>query len=1429
MALVRKFQEAGKVEEPKKVLVYENVGTYDADKLASSLTQSLESYANSLGLRAKDRQDFLKFGASMITAIKDGNVTKNTDGSFSINGEYGLNNTFSNIDIATKYANGEVGYGASPYQGEYQESHGIFTTRDTENFRHQNHILGLVGQWVNTALRKATTIESEATPTKADPANPFSFDKYFAEKEYGGSTKNKSIWQELYPTESERLARISAVLQGLSDDDFNKWSAANPSLGTGPQIKENINKLIGFIDSGDILNAKKESLRLGIPLNTYLPVPDQGNEGGGEEEEDEFVKAARAYFKQKKVVPTEEDVQELAGILRVNNTSEVEQVINDQRKVQLEKDWTAETKRLADAFKEYDSLAEETVFDTEDGQNPQAVQRALNNSLAWLNKALQHYNKGDQLNINNLTAQVDAFIDSYNSNYWSPEYKAYIYQILTKGAYKNWVLIKPASTDQSSIIFNPKTLKYRIVHNTQLEESAQYATLRNEFFKSQGVILKQGGMIPKMQGGDSINFIPLYLQNVNPSAKVAKAKKDEEARQQQIAEEQEKANRHPMYNSNVKDEEDEQGDFEIHDEDILRFLGLIGDIVSLAGGGWDVAGSFGSVGANLIADLVDEDVKGAWPIAKNALINTGLSIAGFIPTLGSIRLGRNLKRIAGTVPKIIAGVTTAMGVTDADVYLESFNNMLNGRWDTQDIQRMAQLGELILSYALAKGKGWKGERFGGVRQKRRSNQLEAFESGIDPNRPYTVEHKEQPFRITNDEFDNVMQANDGNAAIVDLQRKHGIPEEKIQEAWVRQDYYPNNPYGDDHHSYILNEKGKPAVVYPPRAAIFFDKFKIPEFKLPSLTRVKSEPTHKPVVGQPQKKQNGGVFEFAKEFAEQFRSGGILIPKGDKGFKIGDEYFDSQEAAEWYKKAHNLTDNITSADYGFDDWFYDDLLKAWEEAKTTGMFTPGQGVGTIASNPKQKQMAETMQTEAIYKEFTDYIKNAIASGNLNPQQKAYLEKLQQYVLAQNPQGSAIYFKNGVLDPSKAAYYERMRTDSKRGWHHFTPTKRTKDQKVYLNGVEVTDAAKKAELLKTNPLKQYTQSNKKGTTTHLFYEDGSAKTGTDDSNGKPGNNGTDGKKEIITVAGEQAPDKYRYGARPDWGYLTEFTKLGILNAGNVKSTKQKMKYFKPKKEYYHVNKEQEGAQEVLDVQENKAAQGNSLVNQMQYTDPSLIAANQTQQQHNNTQGALQAAITDKQAQSQNRQIRQDKIERANLYNLQASDYNYGQEAEKSESDALDKAVLSQRNYDNVGQGLGLISHGLFSQAADIRRFAQEREMQNQATRRWLALSEYEAKKRAFIPGSGTYETDIENLTRDTNRKLDLIDSPQPMRDIIGRRIIYTTDIFKDRRPSLALSRKGGRLIKENPYILNGAKDYNKMKMQSLREFYKSVRATKRKSKS
>ena len=46
MALIKKFKSGDKTEEPKKVLTRQNIGDYDADELAKSLTDSLQSEAD---------------------------------------------------------------------------------------------------------------------------------------------------------------------------------------------------------------------------------------------------------------------------------------------------------------------------------------------------------------------------------------------------------------------------------------------------------------------------------------------------------------------------------------------------------------------------------------------------------------------------------------------------------------------------------------------------------------------------------------------------------------------------------------------------------------------------------------------------------------------------------------------------------------------------------------------------------------------------------------------------------------------------------------------------------------------------------------------------------------------------------------------------------------------------------------------------------------------------------------------------------------------------------------------------------------------------------------------------------------------------------------------------------------------------------------
>lgn len=1429
MALVRKYQKAGKVEEPKKVLTYENVGTYDAEKLAASLTQSLESYANSLGLQAKDRQDFLKFGALMVTAIKDGNVTKNTDGSYSIKGQYGLNNDFSKLDIAQKQANGEVGYGAQQYMGDYQQSYGIFTTKDTEDFRHRNHILGLVGQWVNSALSTATTLESKKQSTSTEDSTPFSFDTYFKNKEFGGVSKNKSLWEELYPTEDERFDRIKQVLGSLTDEDFNKWAEANPNLGTGEQLKASVRELINSIETKNFLDAKKQGLKLGISLNSYLPAIKDPDPADGEI--DPYYDMAKKYFEDNHAIPSEDDILQLADILRKKNENEVQRALNNTRKENVDVEWQAEVKNLEQAFMEYETPSTETVFDGAEEEDAERIKLGLENSLKYLNSVLRLYNTSKPIDKAQLAQQVDAFVDAYNSNFWSTPYKNFIYQPLTKGTYAGWVLIKPSSTVDSSIIFNPRTFKFRIVHNTQLEESEYYKQLHDLFYRTKGVILKHGGVIPMLQEGNSVSFLPSYLQQEEPMAKIVKEAKDKQAQQEKAKQDQEKSGRSPFYNSKVEDEDGDLGNFELHDEDVLRLIGVLGDAVSLFGGLADVGGSGLSLLTNTWADAVDDDIKGAWPVVKNALINTGLSVAGFIPTLGSIKLGRNLQRIAKIAPKIITSVLLWGGISDADVYLEAFNNLRNGRVDTQDLERLLQLTELTISFATAKGKYF--NRVGGVRQRKRSNQVEFYEKQIDPDLPYTVENPNHPFKISQKERELIGTSTDRHGILQDIQKQHGVKEaDLVDNPDIRRDYRESELYKEP--VYGLDADGNPIRVKAPRAASFLNnRGSIASWlnkkyaKLAKYTQPKYVKTGKPVAGQKvETEQQGGVLEFARNFAQQFKNGGFLIPKGKVGFKIGDQYFDTREGAEWYKQQNNLTDNIEdNSEYEFDAWNYKKLFEDWLAAHKQGMFTPGRRDGTIPSNASQKQMAIDMQNEDIYKEFTTYIRDAIASNKLNPSQKAYLESLQKYVLGQNPKGAAVYFDaNGNLNTAKAGYYERMRTDDERGWHHFTPEKRDLTaQKVYLNGTEVTDEAKKTELLKNDPLRKFTQENGEGVTTHLFYEDG------DPSKKNPGDNPDNpddiSELERLIAAGQNGQPEDQYRSRINTAYFNEGLAMLGLNIQNARATEQDMDYIVPQEGYIHtpglLEHDQQG---IWQAHENSHAL-QSKAQQLKTTDADALRAADLQATAYGLQGVQNAQAQDSNRQFQSRLTIQNNLNRDNQYNLQASNRNYANVAAKTKADAEAKARLTIKNAENVRQFAGLISSALHERESDLREFFKERELKRQGFKQYLELSKLEAKKKSLIPGTDGYEKALNDYYNEVERVVNELNYPYPMRDILGRRIILSTDVERKRKS--AMSRKGSKLTATDHYILQGAKDYNKLKLQNAREFYKNARQRKRKS--
>jgi hypothetical protein len=104
MGLVKKYKNGNKTEEPKKLLTYENIGTYDADEIASEFSEAkLEAFANKHHMTGDIRQLFMEKANAMASAIKSGNVTRNASG-FDVGGEYAdvLKNKYTEDEIKSK-------------------------------------------------------------------------------------------------------------------------------------------------------------------------------------------------------------------------------------------------------------------------------------------------------------------------------------------------------------------------------------------------------------------------------------------------------------------------------------------------------------------------------------------------------------------------------------------------------------------------------------------------------------------------------------------------------------------------------------------------------------------------------------------------------------------------------------------------------------------------------------------------------------------------------------------------------------------------------------------------------------------------------------------------------------------------------------------------------------------------------------------------------------------------------------------------------------------------------------------------------------------------------------------------------------------------------------------------------------------------------
>lgn len=689
MALIKKFKSGDKTEEPKKVLTRQNIGDYDADELAKSLTDSLQSEADKY--KGSDRQTFLKYGSQLIQAIKDGNVTINTDGSISINGSYGLNNDYTDKEIQDMKDNGKVGRGASAYQGEYQKSHGIFTTNGTEKFRNENHLIGLTGRWLMNNLNNAKPIVEKP----AQEAPKYTFDTAFADKHLNGVVANKAAW---FKNNTEATKKIQDIIDALNNADKEKWGMSDKDFSTL------LSALEASKESKDYTAVKNAALNLGFDLSSYLP------------------RVVQSAPKDEAALNDEQ----LLATIKSNNPLASQEVLQSLLKQEKDKIRKANQKVLDD---EYNQNMLQSYVESLNNYIPESL---IGDYVETYNfeENLDYRQMGDMLNaqleaieddpefankVSPMISQVNRFIQAYDQ--MGDEDKADFYEIVPQGNYKDWIVIAPTVTNKYSIIFNPNTKQYKRVLNQFLTgteaQKANYASYSRNYelehprittsFKEGGVLFMQGGgwaqrskNIAQRHKGDNVTLHSTQIQNTatNQAAPINK----ENSKSEDI----------PFESTKLKD---------ISDWDYTDWANMTSVALDLAALGTSAAasefgGSLAAGGLGLastisegIADYGRAETAGQyWDATKNVGTNLFFDAVGLLPWGRLAKTGKTTAKALEYIPYIGMAATAVMAPDMAKSFMAACTKLFKDPTNltTDDLRSLMAGTEVLTGVTQAK-------------------------------------------------------------------------------------------------------------------------------------------------------------------------------------------------------------------------------------------------------------------------------------------------------------------------------------------------------------------------------------------------------------------------------------------------------------------------------------------------------------------------------------------------------------------------------------------------------------------------------------------------------------------------------------------------------------------------------------------------------
>lgn len=714
MALIKKFKSGDKTEEPKKVLTRQNIGDYDADELAKSLTDSLQSEADKY--KGSDRQAFLKYGSQLVQAVKDGNVTINTDGSISINGNYGLNNDYTDKEIQDMKDNGKVGRGASAYQGEYQKSHGIFTTNGTEKFRNDNHLIGLTGRWLMNNLNDAKPIVEKP----AQEAPKYTFDTAFADKHLNGVVANKAAW---FKNNTEATKKIQDIIDALNSADKEKWGMSDKDFSTL------LSALEASKESKDYTAVKNAALNLGFDLSSYLPGVSRDQiipaTKTYEQQLDDLVKAWEstkatelypewgAYSDDTKQGLRNKYRQSLIDAdkkkaLELENENRIQQFINNNQ-AQKEVDYgdlsqyiRYQTPQTPEEYADY--IQRGYVSPWEDANDEVEGIRVGPQQVSSVPMQIL-YPQSNEVRSTDLNPRLVAkLIELYN--YGDSDFNKDYYYPITEGEYKDWIAI-PGSIDDNGQILVFKDNKAKRINITALKEG--YKDLYEHFINTNVKSHKQGGNIQFLADGNALtasSFIAKRVaSNTEARKQMAEKKKQEKAQQEAI----EKENAPVEFESTkLKDISDwDYTDWANATSAALDVASLATSLTTSEFGGSLVAGGLG-LASTISEGVADygraETARQYWDATKNVGTNLFFDAVGLLPWGRLAKSGKTTAKALKYVPYVGMAATAVMAPDMAKSFMDACTKVFKDpdNLTTDDLRALTAGAEILTGFTQAK-------------------------------------------------------------------------------------------------------------------------------------------------------------------------------------------------------------------------------------------------------------------------------------------------------------------------------------------------------------------------------------------------------------------------------------------------------------------------------------------------------------------------------------------------------------------------------------------------------------------------------------------------------------------------------------------------------------------------------------------------------